>query len=162
MSKFPIAQNDFVKRNGSDTTFFCEGPSMTRQEFAEECDINALMKRYEGHVHGGPGGLPVSGEPQYIDWATAPQTLMEYMELQMEAERGFMTLPAVVRRQFDNSAVAFVEFASDPANLDQMRSWGLAPPVKTPAAGSAEPAGAPPAASSSSPAPGPAAPSAGS
>lgn len=135
----PVAGNDFFKTNGSDTVVFNKEPSMTRQEFMEECDINALMKRYEGHVIGGPGNLaPVV--PVYVDWTQMPTDLMNYMDRMFEAENAFMTLPAVVRKEFDNSAAAFVEFAADPGNLDQMRSWGLAPPV---AAGASAPAGAP-------------------
>jgi len=129
-----VAYYDFYKTNGVEhPPFVTEGPSLCRQEFAEECDINNLMKRYEGHVVGGPGNLPPM-EPVYVDFASAPQTLMEFMDLQMEAERAFMSLPAVVRKEFDNDAMQFVEFASNSDNLDKMREWGLAPPAKAPTA----------------------------
>lgn len=124
-----VAETDFYKSNGSDTVHYPEGPSLTRQEFAEECDINSLMRKYDGHVIGGPGNLPPL-EPVYFDFAEAPQTLMEFMDMQMRAEQAFMMLPAVVRKEFDNDAIQFVEFASDPGNLEQMRTWGLAAPAK--------------------------------
>jgi hypothetical protein len=143
----PVAYSDFYKSNGSNNVFYTEGPSLTRQEFADECDINSLMKRYEGHVVGGPGNLPpMDPSAMYVDFADMPTDLMNYMERMSEAEKAFMTLPAVVRKQFDNSAVAFVEYASDPGNLSQMRDWGLAPPAAAPPV-SQEPA-------SPSPAPG--------
>lgn len=125
---FPQAFHDFGKSNGVNTVYNTEGPSLTRQEFAEECDVNALMKRYEAHVIGGPGNLQSMGPPMYADFATMPRTLLEYMDFMNMAEAQFMSLPAVVRREFDNDAKMFVDFASDPENLEQMRTWGLAPP----------------------------------
>ncbi|QCQ84781.1 internal scaffolding protein [Blackfly microvirus SF02] len=125
------AENDFFKSNGSDTAVFNREPSLTRQEFAEECDINQLMKRYDGHVIGGPGNLPVR-EPMYFDFADLPQDLMGYLTFMNEAQAQFMSLPAAVRKEFDNDPVEFVAYASDPSSLEQMRSWGLAPPAKPP------------------------------
>lgn len=145
------AYNDFEKSNGSVTTVFNREPSLTRQEFAEECDINTLMARYDTHVIGGPGNLPAR-QPMYFDFADLPQDLMGYMAFMSDAEASFMSLPAVVRREFDNSAVEFVAFASDPANIDQMRSWGLAAPAKAPEAPPAS--SSPPAAPVVTPAPG--------
>lgn len=129
-AKFPQATIDWNKSNGAeDTVTYTEGPSLTRQEFAEECDINTLMAKYDQHVIGGPGNMSPA-VPQYFDFAEMPQTLLEFMHFQADAQRQFMMLPAVVRREFDNDPVEFVAFASDPANLEQMRSWGLAPPAK--------------------------------
>lgn len=125
---FPEVAHDFYKRNGSVTVFNTEGPSLTRQEFAEECDINTLMARYEGHVIGGPGNMSAQ-QPMYADFTQVPTNLLEYMLFMDEAERSFMSLPAQVRREFDNSPHMFVDFASDPENLGQMRTWGLAPPA---------------------------------
>ena len=138
-STFPTVVSDFYKSNGVDTVFNTVGPSLTRQEFAEECDINALMARYEGHVIGGPGNM-APAEPMYADFGNMPKTLLEYMDFMNMAEAEFMRLPAVVRREFDNSAHMFVEFASNPENLEQMRTWGLAPPAKAPEAPAAAPA----------------------
>lgn len=148
-----IAYHDFYKTNGGGPyLFFTEGPSLTRQEFAEECDINSIMKRYEGHDIGSIMRRDV--EPQYADFTVLPTNLLEYMEQMHEAEQAFMTLPASVRRTFDNSAVEFVAFASDPSNIDQMRAWGLAapkPPEKAEDAPGSAPAASPSQASGSSP-----------
>lgn len=146
---FPKVGNDFYKSNGADTVYNTTGPSLTRQEFMEECDINTLMSKYEGHVIGGPGGLSAQ-EPIYADFTQVPDTLLGYMNFMDEAQRHFMSLPALVRREFDNNAHEFVAFASDPGNLDQLRAWGLAPPKPAePAA--AQPAPAPGAADSAAP-----------
>lgn len=106
------------------------GPSLTRQEFAEECDINVLMARFEST---GVGPQTVTGEPRYLDLTDVPD-LQHAMHVMIEADNAFMTLPAKVRKEFDNDPVKFVEFASDPENLPQMRDWGLAPPEKAPEA----------------------------
>lgn len=125
---FPVALHDFNKSGGDRCTFHTEGPSLCRQEFKDECDINSIMARYEGHVIGGPGNMAPQ-VPVYFDFAAAPQTLLEFLTFMQDADRQFMSLPAVVRREFDNDPKLFVDFASDPDNLDQMRTWGLAPPA---------------------------------
>lgn len=104
------------------------GPSMTREEFSAECDINQIMRKYEQ-----TGMLPVNGSvPVYVDFASVPSDLQEAMRVMMDAESAFMSLPAAVRKEFDNDPLRFVEFASDGDNLEQLRTWGLAEPEKAP------------------------------
>lgn len=100
-------------------------PSLTRQEFADECDINKLMAQYEK-----TGILPtVNGrEPQYIDVSNVPD-LAEAHRILQEATASFMSLPATVRRDFDNDPIKFINFAEDPENLEKLREWKLAPPA---------------------------------
>lgn len=141
----PVAKYDFYKTNGEDHRTFFSGPSMTRQEFAADCDINTLMERYQNEDIGAI--MRRSQEPVYVDFVNMPGDLMETMQALQEAETAFMTLPAVVRREFDNDPVRFVDFASDVNNLPKMREWGLAPPP--PQEVVAAPVAAPP----SSPAP---------
>ncbi|AXH75864.1 MAG: internal scaffolding protein [Microviridae sp.] len=101
-------------------------PSLTRQEFAEECDINVIMARYER-----TGQLPANvSEPMYVDMTSMPPDFRTAMDMMLDADKAFMTLPARVRREFDNDAKEFVDFASNPDNLEQMREWGLAPPAE--------------------------------
>jgi len=103
--------------------------SMTRQEFAEEADINSIMARYDKV---GVWPLPPNDAvPQYLDVTNVPD-LMTAMQVMEDAQRAFMTLPATVRREFDNDPVQFVAFAEDPDNLAQMREWKLAPPAPPP------------------------------
>lgn len=105
---------------------FTDTVSRTRQEFADECDINSLMAKYEK-----TGILPdaVNNDvPRYLDVSNVPD-LQTALELLNQSTAAFMALPATVRREFDNDAVKFVSFAQDPENLPQMRTWGLAPPA---------------------------------
>lgn len=104
-----------------------EGLSRTRQEFAAECDVNNIMAKYKK-----TGMLPSDGrQMQYVSFENVPD-LMSAMNTMIEAEAAFMRLPATVRRDFDNSAVEFVKFAEDKANLPKLREWGLAAPEKAP------------------------------
>jgi hypothetical protein len=124
------------------------GVSMTRQEFAEDADINVIMKRFETQGVWPP--LP-PGPPEYLDVSSVPD-LMGALNFVKSAEHAFMKLHANVRREFDNDPLRFVAFAEDPVNLGKMREWGLAPPAPAPEA--------PPAPSAPS-APAPAPPSGG-
>lgn len=99
--------------------------SMTREEFADECDINNIMKNYDPN-----SWLPKMGrEPIYYDFVDMPdlQSAMHHMR---DANEAFMRLPASVRKEFDHDAIAFVDFAQNPDNLGKMREWGLAAPEK--------------------------------
>ena len=119
---------DFYKTSGVRGDFDYFEPSLTRQEFAEECDINTIMARYEAsgvisHVN--------RATPMYLDTTDYPD-LQGAMDQFREASLAFNALPASVRREFDNDPQLFVDFASDKANLPRMREWGLAPPEKAP------------------------------
>lgn len=102
-------------------------PSLTRSEFADECDINSIMARYEktGVM---PGQALPNQPPMYLDLTEVPD-YRSALEQVMEAQEAFMRLPAKARAEFDNDPAQFVQFAADPANIEQMRSWGLAPPA---------------------------------
>lgn len=103
----------------------CSKDGRTRQEYADDCDINILLARYE------KTGIFTEFnrmEPQYLDVSNVPD-LQESLALIAQAERAFMTLPAAVRKEFDNDAVKFVEFAQNSDNLPKMREWKLAPPL---------------------------------
>lgn len=100
-------------------------PSLTRQEWADECDINMLMERYEksgviSHVN--------QRTPQYLDLGDVPDLQTAHHIIQ-NATAEFMALPANVRREFDNDPMKFIKFADDPANIDRMRDLGLAAPL---------------------------------
>lgn len=105
-------------------------PSRTLQEFADECDINAIMARYEktgvvNHYN--------TKQPRYLDLTDVPD-FQASLNLLRVADEAFASLPANVRKTFDNDPAKFVEFAQDEKNLDQMREWGLAKPLEAPPA----------------------------
>lgn len=127
-SSFRFPEHDFVMpyaRERSDNASISNWePSLTAQEFAEECDINVIMQR-----HPDIGAYNRSlREPIYADFTSVPNNLQEAMEQVRVASNAFYELPAQVRREFDNDPVRFADFASDPDNVDQLRDWGLAKP----------------------------------
>lgn len=124
----PVVDVDFYKSSGVRADLDHFEPSLTRQEFAEECDINTIMARYEAtgaisHVN--------QAVPVFLDTTLYPG-LQGAMDAFREAAASFNALPALVRREFDNDPQKFVDFAADAANLPRMREWGLAPPEKAP------------------------------
>lgn len=119
------AQHDFAISNGGRYHMDSFPDGMTRQEFQEECDINTIMARYEqqgviSHVN--------RANPMYVDWSSMPDLRGRLDKFRLAGE-AFMSLPAAVRKDFDNDPVKFVEFAQNPENLEKMRSYGLAPPA---------------------------------
>lgn len=106
----------------------CLDPSLTDQSQADDADINTIMRRYEK-----TGTLPDYGQsPMYGDFADLPD-FMEAQEILRRGTEAFAALPSRVRAEFENDPARFVAYASDPANVDQMRSWGLAKPLDDPA-----------------------------
>lgn len=124
----------YVELDRSNPAFYLDCsdlPSLTRQEFADECDINKLMAQYEK-----TGMLPSSTNPvppRYLDVSDVPDLMLAHQILQ-DATASFMSLPATVRRDFDNDPIKFVTFAENPDNLPKLREWRLAPPLPTPEA----------------------------
>lgn len=105
------------------------GKSRTRQEFKDECNINVIMKRYEktgviSHVS--------NRQPRYVDFGDGVPDFHTAMNMMVDAEAAFMSLPASVRKRFENDPASFVEYASDVKNIEQLREWGLAAPEKVP------------------------------
>jgi len=95
-------------------------PSLTKQSFRDECDINNILRKFNV-----TGQLPAgSVQPQYGDFSgiTDYQSALNAV---MAAQDSFLALPAKVRARFDNDPALFVEFASDEANKDEMKALGL-------------------------------------
>lgn len=98
-------------------------PSLTRQEFADDADINVIMAQYEktgviSHINSTP--------PAFLDLSDVPD-LQTAITLIRDSETAFMTLPAKTRAEFDNDPVKFINYAENPENIERMREWGLAP-----------------------------------
>lgn len=102
------------------------GPSLTRQESKQECDINRIMQRFEK-----TGVLEHRNrfEGAYGDFIDAPQSYHEAVNSVLEAQDMFMSLPAKVRKRFGNDPAEFVDFVGDPSNREEMAKMGLLKPV---------------------------------
>lgn len=108
------------------------GPSLAKQSFRDECDINTIMAKYQktgliDHVNQFRG-----------DYADLPSS-MDYHEAlsrQIEAKEAFESLPSGIRTKFDNDPGKFLAFVEDDNNEDELVEMGLAhAPPKTLAEG---------------------------
>lgn len=103
------------------------GPSMTKQSMSAECDINNIMKRYEknkiiDHVSiykGDYGDFILEGDYH------------EHLNSVIAADAAFATLPALIRRRFDNDPAAFLGFVENSDNHAEMVEMGLMTQTET-------------------------------
>ena len=92
----------------------------TKKQFAKECDINLIMKKF--HKEGILTHLRKYGA-QYGE-ATS-NDLLEAMDTLTRAQTMYEDLPSEVRKNFAGPE-EFVDFVSDPDNVEKLREWGLA------------------------------------
>lgn len=112
-----------------ETGFASDEPTRTQQQFAEECDINTIVRNF-----GVTGELPNKFR---IPLPAEFQDAVDYrdaLEVLMKADDAFYQFPAEIRAKFQNDPHALVEFAADPANKEQMKQWGYLEPEKAPPA----------------------------
>ncbi|UOF78979.1 scaffold protein [Microviridae sp.] len=104
----------------------CPEPTRTKQEFADEADINTIVKRF------GLGGQLPSGVvvPTYGDFEGVFD-MHSAVQMVAAAEQAFMSMPADVRFRFDNNPALFVDFVSDESNRAEAQRLGIVnlPPV---------------------------------
>lgn len=92
----------------------------TKQSFADDCDINHIMKKFQSN-----GFIPpINQNGKYMDHSS--MTLHESMLIVAEGKSMFEELPSHVRKQFDNDPVKFLEYAENPQNQQGMIDLGLA------------------------------------
>lgn len=107
-------------------------PSMTKQEFKYECDVNNVIKSFKPHQMMDALRQNLNAG-NYVDLPDA-YDFQEALHLVKDAERQFMTVPAHVRDRFGQDPALFLAFLNDPKNLDEARKLGLAKPVPVPPA----------------------------
>lgn len=101
-----------------------EDPSMTKQSFKGECDINNILVRYQktgvfDHVNKYDGQYGDATENDYQD----------AMNLIISADEMFSDLPAQARKYFDNDPSKFLAFfdgTPTPERGEKLRELGLA------------------------------------
>jgi len=97
-------------------------PTMTKQSFKAECDINNIMARYQktgvvDHFN--------RHSAHYGDYDAITFTEAQYMVA--EAQTMFNELPARAREHFNHSPAEFLEFVNDPeTKTSDLTALGLA------------------------------------
>lgn len=105
-------------------TVFDPDEDRTQQQFAEEADINTIVKRFglTGELPS-PVSVPMTGDfTGATDFHTA-------MNLVVQADSEFMRLPAELRRRFEHDAGNLLAFLEDPANREEAVKLGLVAPA---------------------------------
>lgn len=96
-------------------------PSLTKQSFLEEVDINTLVDRFRLN-----GELPVGVRPPTYGDFTGVSDFKSAMDAANSAMESFMQMPADIRARFANDPQKFVEFCSNPENKAEAIKMGLA------------------------------------
>lgn len=118
------------------TPFECVGESMTQQSFKDECDLNVLLAGYKHSPM--PFAIPAGN---YGDFSEITDFQGAHDAIQA-ARDAFAELPARVRERFHNDPAAFLQFAENPQNLNELARMGLAeikPPTGQPRTANEEP-----------------------
>lgn len=114
-----------VKERKRVQVFFNE-PSRTKQAFKDMCDINKIMARFK-KVQGADFLQRYNGcvGGQFGDFSNVTDYRSAIDQVRLAEDR-FMSMPAVVRKRFQNDPAQFLDFCSDPSNIDELVSMGLA------------------------------------
>lgn len=118
-------------------------PSMAKQSFKDECDINNIVKKFEAtqqidHINQAHAKGLFVDLPEAFDYQAG-------LNMVMAGQEAFQALPAHVRSRFGNDPANFLEFFNDPANQEEMISLGLATDSRPPAASKPDAPVSPPA-----------------
>lgn len=117
-NKFRSAYDDVSYR----VKFNSTKPSMTKQSFKNECDINQIMKKWQttgAITHFKEKGGIYDDFTNIVDYQSALNAVMN-------ADDSFMALPSSIRTRFQNDPQKFLEFATDPSNQEEIYALGLA------------------------------------
>lgn len=103
-----------------DTGLRCDDPSLTKQEFKEDADINVIVRRFNV-----TGQLPQGVVAPVFQDFEGVFDFQSAMNVIAGAESAFMSMPAEVRYRFHNDPHEFVAFCSDESNRAEAERLGL-------------------------------------
>ena len=101
-------------------------PSMTLQEFKDECNINSIIARF---TRTGVLDSTAAGQAIYGDFSTVEEFQIMQNKL-INAQANFDTLPSSVRQRFDNDPAKLIAFLADDSNKAEAIALGLCNEVK--------------------------------
>lgn len=117
-------------------------PSMTKQEFKRECDINNIVRDFQ--VTGMVTHINARAQQgQYID-LPSDLDFQNSIEVVTRARESFMSLPSKIRDRFGNDPAQFLNFMADPEKLAESYELGLRVKPQAPQAPSSAPSQEPP------------------
>ena len=102
-------------------------PTLTQQQFKEQCDINNIIKNYTQ-----TGELPLSQKVgQFLD-VSHVQDYQTALNTVIEAQSAFDNLPSKIRSRFENDPNQLLAFIEDDANYAEAQTLGLLPQNQSP------------------------------
>lgn len=102
----------------------CTTKSLTKQSFADECDINTIIKRYNDTGYLTDPSVKATRIPSFGDFTEVP-TYQEAQNKLIEADSAFMALPSSIRSRFNNDAAQLIAFLQDDSNSAEAADLGL-------------------------------------
>lgn len=99
-------------------------PTIVKQSFVEECDINNILKQYK--LTGQIRHMRAGAQQGHYEDLPDQSDFQEAMNLVLAAEASFATLPSHVRARFANNPAEFLGFMADPSNAEEIVKLGLA------------------------------------
>lgn len=102
-------------KTGNPTKKDYEDSARTKQTFKDSCDINKILKKAQ--VKGGLAHVQKYDEAVYGEFDPSLDLFVARDRI-AQAEVIFNDLPAEVRREFNNDALAFIEFAGGKSNAE--------------------------------------------
>lgn len=95
-------------------------PTLTKQEFKEQCDINHIIAKYRK-----TGELPIARKNGVFADVSNITDYHDMVGKIQNAQNAFMYLPADLRARFNNDPGALLSFLQDPTNLQEAIKLGL-------------------------------------
>lgn len=110
------------KECGDACITYCPEESLTQQHFAENADLNVIVRRFG--LDKGP--LPAMAlDPSYYGDVSDVPDLWTVLEIAHEAKIRFLDLPPKLRARFNNEPARLWEFVNDPENAAEAVRLGL-------------------------------------
>lgn len=102
-------------------------PSLTEQQFAEDCDVNVILKRIlrvPTVLQAFQRGELDSTTGTYGDFSSMP-SYQEALQQVIDANAKFNELPAEIRLKFNNDPQRLIDYLGDKNNLEESYKIGL-------------------------------------
>lgn len=94
-------------------------PTMTQQQFKDECDINQILQKFVE-----TGFLDTIGPGVFADISDTLdyQSSLNFIK---QADEMFAALPSGIRERFHNNPAEYMDFVHDPSNLAEGQELGI-------------------------------------
>ena len=101
-----------------------KNPSLTKQSFAKDANINTIMGRYTGSGRIGLSREPRATQPMQGDFTTG-KDFLEVQNKIAQANQSFQAMPSEIRNRFQNNPGKLLNFLEDKENHKEAVKLGL-------------------------------------